>query len=976
MLKSLAFSILFVCCFLGAFSQDRFDAHAHHWADSVMNTLTPEQRIAQLILMRESTFSSDGPVYHDSLVEAMIRQYNIGGILLFLGSPMKQANFIDRFQQMAQTPLMVCVDGEWGLGMRFDSVMPLNHQMMLGAVNDKNIVYRYGRLVAEQCVRMGIHVNFAPVVDVNNNPSNPVINDRSFGEDKYKVAELGVAYMRGLQDGGVLACAKHFPGHGDVTVDSHLDLPVINKSLESLDSLELYPFKKMIEAGVGSIMVAHLFIPALDSAEHTASSISQKTITGLLREEMHFDGLTFTDALEMKGVTNYFPGGEISVRSLVAGNDVLCLPEDIPATIEKIKEAINQQILSWSDIDAKCKKVLLYKYKYRMWDIQQIEQPNLTEKLNEGIAFMKREVAENAITLLNNSDVEFFPLLPGKKKEIAYVGIGISEANSFAYEMKQLNADLFYFDYRSDSVQLNKIIDSLKSGYRRVVIGIHNYSRYPKNNFGISASAITLVQQIKALLPTVVLNFGNPYALRFFCDAKNLIACYEDDDITQQTAFDLLAGKLSYKGSLPVTVCDAYPFGSGLHTAPRLLEEVMPTEVQVDETKLSLVDSIALEGIAAGAFPGCVVLAIKDGKVFYEKSFGNFNYDSSYKMDVHSIFDVASVTKIMATTLAVMKLYDEKKIKLDQKASSFLPWLRQSDKRNITIRELLLHQGGLTAYIPFFRETLDADDKPLPNLYRSSFSDSFSIRVAENLYLRNDWQDTIYNRIANSRLGKKGKYVYSDNDFIILGKIVETISGQPLGEYVAQNFYHPMGLKNISFRASEHFMRDQIVPTEVEYHFRIQHLWGDVHDPGAALMGGVAGHAGLFADAESLGALMQLLLNGGKWQGKTYLQSSTVHLFTQYNSNVSRRGYGFDKPQKDILKTQVSDPYPSKYTSPTSFGHTGYTGTAVWADPNSKFVFVFLSNRVNPDGGNNTKISTMNIRSRIQDAFYQAMKSK
>lgn len=975
--KAFFLILFFIAQFFIGFSQSQFDAKAHHWADSVMNSLTPEQRIAQLIVMRESTFSKEGPIYSDSLVSEMIRKYNIGGIVLFLGTPIVQANYINRYQQMAQTPLMVCIDGEWGLGMRFDSVIPLNHQMMLGAIQDDNLIYRYGRLVAAQCARMGIHVNYAPVVDVNNNPLNPVINDRSFGENKYRVTDLGIAYMHGLQDGGVLACAKHFPGHGDVSVDSHLDLPVIHKSFAALDSLELYPFKKMIDAGVGSVMVAHLFIPAIDSTSHSASSISQKTITGVLREKLNFEGLVFTDALEMKGVTKYFPGGEISVKALVAGNDILCLPEDIPMTIEKIKEAISQNLLSWQDIDAKCKKVLLYKYKYGMTDVKPIDTANLTQDLNNGIIELKREVAENAITLLNKTDADFFPLKSSNQKETVFIGIGISSENTFSQKMKTtFNADVFFFDNQSDSLEFQNLLEKLKSGYKRAVIGIHNYSRFPANQFGISSLSLELIQKIKATIPTIIFDFGNPYALKYFCDAKNLIACYEDDSITHQTAIDLLSGKIPFKGSLPVTVCENYPYGSGIQTASPLFEKVSPEEVKAISSKLDVVDSIALEGIDAGAFPGCVILAIKDGKVFYEKAFGNYNYDGLTKMNIHSIFDLASVTKITATTLAIMKLYEDGKIQLNQPASTYLPWLRNSNKRNITIRELLLHQGGLQAYIPFFKETIDANGKPLPEFYRDHFSDSFNLRVAENLYLRSDWEDSIFNRIANSPLSARNKYIYSDNDFILLGKIVESITGLTLDEYVSKIFYQPMGLSRIGFKPRKQFLKTQIVPTEFEKHFRLQQLWGDVHDPGAAMFGGVSGHAGLFADAENVGALMQMLLNGGKWNGTTYLKKSTINFFTKYNSHVSRRGLGFDKPEKDILSTKTKNPYPSKKVSPTAFGHTGYTGTAVWADPHSKFVFVFLSNRVNPDGGDNTKISTMNIRSRIQDAFYNAFKSK
>ena len=319
------FATLILCYHLSV-AQYHYNLTAQNWADSVFNTLSDDERIAQLMVLRLSEKTANGVVFYDEKVADAIKKYNIGGVVLFQGAPVQQATFINYFQSIAKTPLMVCIDAEWGLGMRFDSIIPLNHQLMLGAMQDASIVYQYGKIVGEQCKRAGIQVNFAPVVDINNNPNNPVINDRSFGEDKYKVALFGIQYMKGLQDAGVLACAKHFPGHGDVAVDSHFDLPVINKTREQLDSLELYPFREIFKAGVGSVMVAHLYIPAIDSTPNTATSISKNNVTGLLRNELGYQGLTFTDALNMQGVAKYFPGGEIAVQSLIAGNDILCLP--------------------------------------------------------------------------------------------------------------------------------------------------------------------------------------------------------------------------------------------------------------------------------------------------------------------------------------------------------------------------------------------------------------------------------------------------------------------------------------------------------------------------------------------------------------------------------------------------------------------------------------------------------------------------
>ncbi len=967
-------TLFFFSVRLFSFSQVQNNPSAQQWADSVFNTLSDDERITQLMVLRESEITKDGVFIYDSAITEAIEKYNIGGIVLFQGGPVKQANFINRFQSIAKTPLMVCIDAEWGLGMRVDSIIPLNHQMMLGAVQDPSIMYNYGKLVARQCKRMGIQVNFAPVVDINNNPNNPVINDRSFGEDKYKVARNGIAYMKGLQDEGVLACAKHFPGHGDVSVDSHRDLPVINKSMEQLDSLELYPFEQMFAAGAGSVMIAHLYIPAIDTTANTATSLSKNNVTGLLREKLNYQGLTFTDALGMQGVAKYFPGGEIAAQSLIAGNDMLCLPADVPSSIVKIKEAIQNNKLSWDDIYAKCKKVLLYKYQYGVAKVKPINTDNLVRDLNGGIYEMKQTVAENAITVLGKKDIKFFPLQKPDtlEKNIAYLGIGISGENTFSHRMKDdYNADAFYFDYLEDAGRILSTVELIKNRYKSVVIGIHNYARYPANNFGISKYALDLVDSVLQSKDAIIFDFGNPYALKNFCNAPNLVACYEDDSITQRTAINLLEGDINAKGKLPVTVCDAYQYGSGIITSNNVLAVTTPEQVGLDATRLSIIDSIANDGIAAGAMPGCVVLVARNGKIVFEKAYGTYNYNKPGPVALQSIYDMASVTKICATTISVMKLYDEGKIKLNKTLGDYLPWVRGSNKAKLKIRNILLHQAGLVGWIPFYEETINSENAPIPSIYSKTKNDSFSIRVAENLYMRNDWRDTMYRRILKSKLTPQNKYIYSDNDFIFMGKIVEQVSGLPLEKYVAQNFYEPMGLTSTGFLPREKFDTVLVAPTENEKIFRMQHIHGDVHDPGAAMFGGVAGHAGLFSDAQGIAAIMQMLLNGGAFDGKKYLEEKTIKLFSAYNSPVSRRGLGFDKPEKD--NATRAEPYPAKSVSPQTFGHTGFTGNCTWADTKSKIVFVFLSNRVNSDGGNSSKLLKMNIRGKIQEAIYDAI---
>ena len=975
-MRSILFAF-FIIFSIKSFSQQKNltnENKAKRWADSVFKTLTNDEQIAQLMVVRLSTIDNKTKVvtFFDEQVSNLVKQYNIGGVCLFQGNPVKQATVLNTLQAMAKTPILICIDAEWGVGMRMtDSVLPLPKQMMLGAMKDATIVYKYGQIVAEQCKRTGIQVNYAPVVDVNNNPNNPVINDRSFGEDKYKVAQFGIQYMKGMQDLGVMACAKHFPGHGDVAVDSHYDLPVINKTMAQLDSLELYPFQQIFKAGISSVMVAHLYIPAIDSTPNRATSLSPKNINGLMRNELGYQGLTFTDALEMQGVKKYFPDGEASVQSIIAGNDMLCLPGDVPQSIAKIKEAIEAKKISWADIEMHCKKVLMAKYQYGLASLQPINTDNLTADLNSKVPAMSRLVAENAITLLAKKDNSFFPLAVEKNNKpgaVAYLAVGSKNESAVTRRMAaDYKAGIFYFDYNQNDSVVISLVKELSS-YKKIVIGIHNLNRAPANNFGISAQAVSLVNQLQQKNNAVTLLFANAYAVKNFCDAKNLVVCYEDDSIIQNTAIDLLQGKLPYKGALPVTVCDNFKYGFGISTAAYFPMQNNGA-TGFNAAKLTSIDSIANDAIEKKAIPGCVVLVAKDGKIAYQKAFGYFSNEDKKPVTVESVYDMASVTKICATTLAVMKLYEEGKLDLKKKLGDYLPSVKGSNKENLLIEKILLHQAGLVAYIPFYKETLDASGVPLKSLYTSAATDSFSIRVANNFYMRNDWRDTMYKEILQSPLGPADKYIYSDNDFIFLGKTVEAISGFTLDEYVRRTFYNPMSLPSMGFKPLLRMDTSRIVPTENEKQFRLQLLRGDVHDPGAAMFGGVAGHAGLFSDAYDLAAVMQMLLNGGTYNGKQYLQKETIDLFTAYHSNISRRGYGFDKPEKD--NATRAEPYPALSASAQTFGHTGFTGTCVWADPASNLVFIFLSNRVNepvPD-----LFLKMNVRPKIYEVIYNAL---
>jgi beta-N-acetylhexosaminidase len=974
-MRKFALLLLLMAVMKGAYAQRSTSLSADAWVDSVFRTLSTDEKIAQLMIIRLSGIdpSTHKTIFYDTAAKAAVQKYNIGGICLFQGTPFEQAKRINSLQTIAKTPILFCIDAENGVGMRMDSVQGLPRQMMLGAVSDTSLIYRYGRLVGQQCKRIGIQVDFAPVVDINNNPDNPVINDRSFGEDRFKVAQFGIQYMKGLRNEGVMACAKHFPGHGDVSVDSHLDLPVIKKNRKQLDSLELYPFRELFKAGVPSVMIAHLYIPAIDNTPDRATSLSYNNVTKLLRKQLHFQGISFTDALEMKGVTKFFPDGDASVQSLIAGNDMLCLPGDVALSLQKIKLALRDKRLRWAAIDARVKKILAAKYAYGLAQWQAVNTDQLTADLNKGVTEMRIEVAENALTVLRNEDSAVFPLhVYRAKKRVAYIGMGLTAENTFSRRMREdYAADVYLFDYDLDSTKAAAALELLSHRYDALVIGLHNYARFPARNFSISGPVAWLLRSLQQKERSATFAFGNPYAIRNSCDAKVMIACYEDDSTTQEVAADLLNGKFTARGHLPVSVCEQYKAGAGIVGPYRALPFADPSALGFDAAWLEKIDTICEEAIAKQAAPGCVVLVARNGRIAYEKAFGYMTYDRKEPVYTETLYDMASCTKICATTMAVMKLYDEGRLDLQKTLGDYLPWVKGTDKASLSLWDILLHQAGLVPDVVFYKEVVDTskDQNPMPGIFALQPDSLHGVRVAENLYLRNDWKDTMNLRIAQSLLGPR-KYVYSDNDFIFMGEIVGAITGMTLDEYVKKTYYDPLGMTSSGFKPRERFPLGRIAPTALEPIFRHQLIRGDVHDPGSAMFGGVAGHAGLFSDAYDLAVLEQMLLDNGSFDGRTYLRKSTIDYFTAYHSDISRRGLGFDKPEKDNAK--LKQPYPCLSASPETFGHTGFTGTCIWVDPKYDLIFIFLSNRVNPVE-NNPRLSGLSIRGRIQETVYQAM---
>lgn len=940
------------------------------WVDSVLTSLSLEEKIAQLMMIR--TYSNKDAVYY-AKVEETIQKYNIGGLCFFQGGPVRQANLTNKYQEIAKTPLLIGLDAEWGLGMRLDSTYDYPYQMTIGASGDNNIVYKMGAEIARQLKMIGVHINFAPVVDVNNNPANPVINRRSFGENREIVTAKGIAYMKGLQDNGIIATAKHFPGHGDTDADSHYTLPSIKHQKERLDSIELYPFKHLINSGLEAVMIAHLFVPELDNSKNTPTTLSNEVVVSLLKEEMNFKGLVITDALDMKGVTSYHKSGEIEVKAFLAGNDILLLPQDVKIAIAAMKEAVVNKIISEQDITDRCQKILESKYKVGLASYKPAITDSLYEKLNNvNNELITRGIYESAITLVSNEN-KLVPIRKLDTLKIATLSIGSPEINAFQDMLgnycKVDNFNVLHSISNNKAKELQKKL----SAYNLIIAGIHNTNNSPKKNYGISKQTIALINSLADSTKVILAVFASPYSLGQFSDPdkfESIVMGYQDEKLSNEIAAQIIMGSIEATGKLPVIAHTQFPAGTGLaSTSLQRLGYTIPEEVGVSKTDLDQIDSIALNCIKKEAAPGCQILVAKDGKVIYSKSFGYHTYKKGDFVKNTDLYDLASVTKIAATTLSVMKLSDEKKLDVDHKMVWYLPYLRGTNKEDMIIREMMTHQARLQPWIPFYLNTIE-DGKLDKELYAKSLSKDFTIKVADKLYIRGDYKYAMFDSIVTSKLRMKKKYKYSDLGFYMLKQAIENLTNTPLEKYVETKFYKPLGLQTMCFNPLEQYNPKEIVPTENDRYFRKQLLKGYVHDPGAAMLGGVSGHAGLFSNANDLAIIMQMLLQGGEYGGTSYLKWNTVHQFTklQFPLNENRRGIGFDKPEpedKDLGPTCES-------ASDNSFGHSGFTGTYVWADPDYELVYIFLSNRVNPDA-NNTKLIKLNIRTEIQQVIYDAI---
>lgn len=973
-------------------------AAATRWANSQMSKMSLEQKIGQLMFLRVPTnMTSKKQKEFDKTIE----DYEPGGLCFFKGTATKQVEQTKHYQRISKTPLLITIDGEWGLGMRLTDCYAFPRQMLMGALAPANdtLIAQFGEEVGRQCRKMGIHINFAPVADINCNPSNPVIGCRSFGENKRRVAKKAVLYSRSMQRQGVMAVGKHFPGHGDTETDSHQDLPTISHPMAYIDSVDLFPFEKLIASGIRGMMVAHLQVNAYDNRLHMPSSLSDRIVHNLLRQRYHFDGLVFTDGIDMMGVAKYYKNGDGAIRAIRAGSDVILLPVDVKKTVEAVVKEAKRDKEFAKMIDDRCRRILREKYRCGLNNLQTDKLSAPDKKDLERSSKLTYTIATKALTLVKNDNYAL-PLEDNRK----VVNVSISTQDG---EVVVQNADASTNanskknkkEPADDTVlaETPAVDSTLEAQIRQAGTAvIHLYGTVgAANNYGVPERAIQAVNHIAALdsVQSILVIYGSPYILGSFAqplptdtrasvNAANAISnaindyprrpdaivmAYQNLGEVRRAVTPALKGTNPFEGRLPVTTGN-YKEGTSLKATPR--PKTVDPYARLKEAGMNVecfrrIDSLAIDGIEQQAYPGCQILVARNGKIVYHRCYGHLTYEpNSPAVDTNTVYDIASLTKVSATTPAIMKLVDAGKISLDDPISKYVPYLKHTNKSKITVKEALSHCARLKSYDNYWKPAIQS------SMHYGQQPPEEYVAIGQDVYIDPNYRDSVLKQIVLSELNKKQGYLYSDLGFILLAELVRYVSGQTLDLFASQQFYQPLNMRNTAFQPLLHGIDPaRIAPTENETTFRRQALRGYVHDPNAAAMGGIAGHAGLFSTASDLFRLYQMYLNEGMLDGHRYLSEHTFNTFNSrhFANKNNRRALGFDKPFISSPSTHVSPK-----ASQSSFGHTGFTGTMMWVDPQYGLVYIFLSNRVYPSATPN-KLATMNIRTNIQDEIYLSM---
>ncbi|MDC3276035.1 serine hydrolase [Flavobacteriaceae bacterium] len=930
------------------------------WVDSVYKSLSLNEKVGQLFM--PMVFSEKDSLHYFQTLK-LVKEQKVGGLIFSRGGPIEQSHWLNDFQAHSKTPLLIAMDAEWGVAMRLDSVKPFPWSMTLGAVNDSLLLRKIGQRMAEQEKRLGIHYSFGPVLDINTNPNNPIIGNRSFGASKERVSRQALAIMRGHHDFGILTSGKHFPGHGDTALDSHKTLPTIELSSKRIKSIELEPYNRLIDAGLSSVMVAHLSVPSL-TRKGLPTSLSKDIIQKILIDEIGFKGLIVTDALNMKGVSEYYKVKNIDLAAFKAGNDLLLISNDIPEGIRAITEAIEREEITEARLANSVKKILKAKYKVGLSNYKPVIIENLIQDLNTPFDdALHAEAIGKALTLLKNNN----SLLPLKKvKNLGHLPLGDASSSSFQSQLsKYQKTTTLYGVTQSNALEKARNIDTL-------IISFHRSNDSPWKAGSFNNNEIKIINKL-ALTKTIILDlFVNPYSLKSVKNIKGidaLLLSYQNSSISQELSVDALFGSQDIKGELPVDISDFFSEGSGIELKGNFrLGFSSPAKVGMNNKKLIEVDKLALQTIDSMMTPGMQVLAARNGKIFYQKNFGFHTYKKEQKVKSTDLYDLASLTKILGTLPLVMKSINEGSISLETTVAELLPDWSDTNKAKLTLREMLSHYARLVPWIPFYKETLNDKGFPKKTKYRSEFSPKFSIEVAKDLFLKTDFEKEIYDQIRTSELVDSLSYLYSDLPYYILKKYFESSFNKSYDKLVSEKVFNPLGLKEITYSPLNKFDTTKIVPSEIDDYFRNQKLDGYVHDMGAAMQNGIGAHAGLFGNSEAVASIMQMYLQGGAYNGIQLLDSKTIASFNScsYCSLGNRRGVGFDKPQLEGVHISTCGCVSEK-----SFGHSGYTGTYAWADPEKQIVIVILTNRTYPD--DDFAFSKNNIRTRLQELFYNAI---
>jgi beta-N-acetylhexosaminidase len=929
------------------------------WVDSVFQTLSTQEKIGQLFMLPASSTASKE---EKQLLLDQLKKFKPGSILITRGGPVSHAQFLNKLQSQSKVPLLAAINAESGLGLCLDSTMTFSKPLALGAIKTDTLLFKLGEEIGRQMKTLGLHINFALNADIHINDQLYPNTLNYFGDTKKRVTEKSIWLMKGLHQSGVLAFAKHL---SNPKKERHIviaDSSVVF-DINQIDTVGFYPYQKLMAQGVDGLLTSHLDFVLPNKRKPISVSVSELFITEVIKNKLKFNGLTVAEIPYLKKITDKKQPGDAELLAFLAGNDILIQPENIGAAVKKISKAIKKDKILQEQLATSVKKIIAAKYDVGPLKKPTISTDNLLSKLNSPQSkLLQHQLSAASITLLKNSD-DIIPIKLLENQKFASLSIGKPTYNELNhYLLKYASFENFSVTSIADTLQLEKKLASASI----VVVSLFPSSK------GMMLQIEPIIKKLLVHHQLIICSFGDPEDLKFFDSHSTLLAAYADDDLTLKNTAQVIFGGLGSHGELPITVTDSLQAGQGL--VSKLSERFtysLPEEAGMDSKTLEKIKTIMQEAIDIGSTPGCHVLIAKGGKVVYEQSAGWFTYDKKNLVTDETIYDLASVTKVSATLQAVMFMHEKGLIDINKKISVYLPELKESNKKDIIIKDILTHQAGLWPFLPFWAQTVK-DSTLMSEYYSKEKSKDFPFPVADSLFASKVMKDSLWHWIINAKIRDKQPrtvydYRYSDMGFYMLQHLAEKILNQPMEEFLEQNIYEPLGAYTVGYLPRKKFTATQIAPTENDKLFRKKLLVGYVHDQGAAMHGGIAGHAGLFSTANDLAKLGQMWLRKGTYGGQQFFKPETFELFTAKQYEDSRRGLGWDKsvPSEPAGPTSI-------YASAKTFGHTGFTGTCIWIDPEFDLVFVFLSNRVYPEMTNN-KILNANIRPRIQDVIYQSI---